>query len=124
MELNEAKTIVKTLAQGINPATGEAFAPDSPYTEPMVIRALFTVHDLARPTKKPNMSVEEKRRQNLASGKPRNAGLPWTENDRNRVESDFKDGKSIHDLAKIVERTPGAIHAELIRQGLVSPEFK
>jgi hypothetical protein len=124
MELKEARTIVKTLAQGVDPTTGEVFPPDSPYNHPIVIRALFTISDLARSARNPKMSVEEKRRENLDHGMPGNAGLPWTDDARELVASQFQDGKTIEELASTLERSRGAIHAELIRQGLLSPDFR
>ena len=124
MELKAATTIVKTLAQGVHPTTGEVFSPDSPYNDPLVIRALFTVHDFVRQAKKPKMTAGEKRRANLEFGRPGNAGLPWSEDDRTAVASGFREGRTISALAASVERSSGAIHAELIRQGLVSPELQ
>lgn len=124
MELKEAMVIVKNLAQGIDPTTGEIFPPESPYNHPTVIRALFTVHDLARPAKKPTMSASEKRRENLDRGRPGNAGLPWTDDDRSLVASEFQNGKTIEELATTLERSRGAIQAELIRQGLASPDLQ
>jgi hypothetical protein len=120
MELREARNIVKTLAEGVDPITGEVFAADSPYNHPMVIRALFAVHTHAR-VPKSKMSLDERRQQNLDLGRPRNAGLPWTDDDRSRVASGFQDGDSIENLAAKLERSQAAIHAELIRQGLVDP---
>jgi hypothetical protein len=122
MELTEARTIVRILAQGVDPMTGEVFTPDSPYNHPKVIRALFTVHEIARAKSK--MSADERRRQNLDLGRPRNHGLPWTEEDRELVASGFQDGKTAEELAATLERSRGAIHAELIRQGLVSADFQ
>ena len=124
MELRKAQNIVKTLAQGVDPNTGEVFAPDSPYNEPKVIRALFTVHDFVRQAKKPKMSVDEKRQENLDLGRPRNYGLPWTNDTRSQVASGFEDEKAIEELAATLERTQGAIRAELIRQGLLEPDFQ
>ncbi len=69
------------------------------------------------------MSVDEKRRENLDRGMPGNAGLPWTDDTRELVASQFQDGKTIEDLAATLERSRGAIRAELIRQGLLSPDF-
>jgi hypothetical protein len=124
MELNESRNIVKTLAQGVHPSTGEVFPPDSPYNDPKVIRALFSILDVAASSKNPGKSAEEKRRENLELGSPRNAGLPWTEDDRATTASQFMAGKTIEELANTLERSRGAIHAELIRQGLVSPEYQ
>ena len=124
MEIREAQSIVKNLAEGIDPNTGEVFAPDSPYNEPRIIRALFTVHDFVRQARKPRMSADEKRQENLDLGRPRNYGMPWTDEARSQVAKGFEDGKTIEDLATTHERTQGAIRAELIRQGLLSPDFQ
>ena len=43
MELQIARQIIDTLAQGIHPVTGEAMPEDSPYNAPPVIRALHAV---------------------------------------------------------------------------------
>lgn len=123
MEIREAQSIVKNLAEGVDPNTGEVFAPDSPYNEPRIIRALFTVHDFVRQARKPRMSADEKRQENLDLGRPRNYGMPWTDDARSQVAKGFEDGKTIEELATTHERTQGAIRAELIRQGLLSPEF-
>jgi hypothetical protein len=124
MEIRKAQSIVKTLAQGVDPNTGEVFAPDSPYNQPKVIRALFTVHDFVRQAKKPRMSAGEKRQENLDLGRPGNYGLPWKDDDRSQVATGFEERKTIEELATTLERTQGAIRAELIRQGLVEPEFQ
>lgn len=124
MELNESRNVVKTLAQGVHPTTGEAFPPESPYNDPTVIRALFSILEFVKQAKQPGKSIEERRRENLHVGRPRNAGLPWTEEDRATTASQFKAGKTIEELADTLERSRGAIHAELVRQGLVSPEYQ
>jgi hypothetical protein len=123
MEIREAQKIVKTLAQGVDPNTGEVFSPESPYNEPGIIRALFTVHEFVRQARKPRMSVDEKRQENLDLGRPRNYGLPWTDGDRAKVAKAFEDGSAIEELAATHERSQGAIRAELIRQGLLTPDF-
>jgi hypothetical protein len=120
MELSDARTIVKTLAEGIDPITGEVFDADSPYNQPPVIRALFTVHRYSY-IPKTKMSPDEKRQKNVELGRPKNAGLPWTEEDRTTVASGFGNGQTIEEMAGLLDRSRAAIHAELIRQGLVSP---
>ena len=121
MELRESRHIVNTLAQGVHPTTGEVFPPGSPYNDPTVIRALFAILAFA---KKPTKNNEERRRENIELGRPRNAFLPWSEIDRQYVATGFTDGKTIDELAGTLERSRGAIHAELIRQGLLEPEFQ
>jgi len=124
MEIREAQSIVKKLAEGVDPNTGEVFAPDSPYNEPRIIRALFTVHDLVRQARKPRMSADEKRQENLDLGRPRNYGMPWTDDARSQVAKGFEDEKTVEELATTHERTQGAIRAELIRQGLLPPDYE
>jgi hypothetical protein len=120
MELTQARTIVKNLAEGIDPITGEVFPPDSPYNHPSVIRALFTVHRYSQ-VPKTRMSIDERRQKNLELGRPRNTGLPWSEEDRSRVASGFQSQQTIGELASTLGRSRSAIHAELIKQGLVEP---
>jgi len=124
MELNGSRNIVKTLAQGVHPSTGEVFPPDSPYNDPEVIRALFSVLDFVKQAKKPRMSIEERRRQNLDIGRPMNSGLPWTDEDRTIVSSGFQDGLTIEKLAAKLGRSSASIVAEVIRQDLVPPNLR
>jgi hypothetical protein len=124
MELNQSRRIVNTLAQGVHPTTGEVFPPESPYNDPEVIRALFFVLESVKVTRGPKKSIEERRRDNLELGRPRNAGLPWTEEDRALVKSRFQAGTSIENLAAELERSSAAIVAEVIRQDLVPPNLR
>jgi hypothetical protein len=82
MDITEARAVVKTLAQGVDPTTGEVFPPDSPYNEPRIIRALFKVIEHAWPPGRSKLSLDERRQRNTERGMPRNAGLPWSEDDR------------------------------------------
>ena len=50
MELQIAREIINVLAQGIHPVTGEMMPPDSPYNEPPVIRALFSIGTNSTPS--------------------------------------------------------------------------
>ena len=120
MELSVAKDMVAALANGANPVTGELLPAKSPYNEPKVIRALFLVLNsvYVKPVKK---SPGERMEENLAAGRPRKAGLPWTEEWRTELAEKFEKGTPMGKLAQHFERTQGAIHAELARQGLVDP---
>lgn len=120
MDIIQAKETVKMLADGINPVTGEVLPADSPCNDPMIIRALFTVLGAVRiPIKLSSKSIEEKQQDNINNGKPKNAGLPWSEKQRKEIESLFNKGKTIDELANYFERTKGAITSELTRQGLI-----
>lgn len=119
MEIEKAKEIVVLLANGTDPTTGEVFADDSPYNNPVVIRALYTVlSHVQAPKKQSKLSAEEKQAQNLSNGKPRNAGLAWSEELKQEVAELFSQGKSTNELAQHFERTEGAIISELEHQGI------
>ena len=120
MELSDAKNMVAALADGTDPLTGEVLPAKSPYNEPKIIRALFLVLNsvYVKPVKK---SPEERMEENKAAGRPRMAGLPWTEEWRVELAKKFEAGTPMGKLAQHFERTQGAIHAELARQGLVDP---
>ena len=118
MELNKAKEIVKTLADGVDPTTGEALPHESPYNDPGVIRALFTVLGSIKAANKPKKTNEQKQRDNIDSGRPKNAGFPWTEELKTEVASKFRSGASIDELSEHFERTKGSIVSELMKQGL------
>jgi len=123
MDTIDARTIVKTLAQGTDPTSGEVFPPDSPYNQPDVIRALFKLLELAWPPGRSKLSLDERRQRNIERGLPQNAGLPWSDQDREAVANGFRVGKSIRELASGLERSLTAINSELIRQELISPEY-
>lgn len=115
--------VIEALANGINPLTGEALPEESPYNSPEIIRALFAALDFIKhpPTRQPKVkkSIEQKQAENLDKGLPKNAGLPWTEEQKNDVAEQFKSGKLVSVLADEFGRTNGSIHSELKKQGLI-----
>jgi len=124
MELNQSRQIVNTLAQGVHPTTGEVFPPESPYNDPEVIRALYSILESVKGLRQPRKSLEERRRENTELGRPLNAGLPWTDEDRAVVRSGFKEGMTIEKLSADLGRSSAAIVAEIIRQDLVPPGLR
>lgn len=122
MELEKAKGIVRLLADGIDPTTGEVLPKESPYNDPVVIRALFSVIESLKEVRKPKKTFEQKQQENLDSGRPRNAGLPWTDELKTEVASKFQSGTSVPELSRYFERTKGAIVSELTRQGLIESD--
>ena len=116
MELFKAKQTLEALAGGIDPSSGEVLPPESPYNDPLVIRALFAALDSIR---LPPMTVEQKQQNNLDQGRPKNFGLPWTREMKEEAARCFGKGSSIDELAANLGRTRGAIVSELVRQGLI-----
>jgi len=115
--------IIEALANGIDPSTGEVLPNESPYNNPETLRALFAViaHIKSPPKKKPKLkkTIEQKQEENIDKGSPKNAGLPWTDEQRNELAEQFKTDQSFKYLAEIHGRTKGAITSELKKQGLI-----
>ncbi len=123
MELTRSIEIVHALSQGIDPLTGEALPPTSPYEQPEVIRALHVLlGHVATPTRRRKLTPEQKQAANLDKGLPRNAGLPWADEARHELADLFRQDAGIGALAARFERSNGSIIAELKRQGLISVE--
>lgn len=113
MELQTARAIIATLAQGIHPVTGEVMPEDSPYNAPPVIRALFAVSQAldaaaasastcpARPRREP----------------PPTTGKPWSGQDDQQLRAGFAAGTPTKDLAAALGRTRWAIESRLVKLG-------
>lgn len=109
MELQTARAIIDTLAQGIHPVTGEAMPPDSPYLAPPVIRALFTVSQAL------DAGAAPKRRDR--GDLPANTGKPWSAEDDEALRAGFGAGTPTKDLAAALGRTRWAVESRLVKLG-------
>lgn len=108
MEVARTVEIVSSLADGIDPFTGERYPAGSPYQHPDTVRALFLAVRALR-----SLEQQERRRQGL----PRNAGKPWSAEEDERLALEFDNGTPISRLAAEHERTEGAIEARLVKLG-------
>ena len=87
MQIDSALPIVRALADGVNPVTGEAYPDHSPYAEPRTLRALYSAADLMQ------KEIErEKKRERL----PANFGKPWTPDEDGELEREFDRGRGLH----------------------------
>jgi hypothetical protein len=112
MQLDAALPIVRALADGVNPITGEAYPDTSPYAEPRALRALYSAVDLM------SREVErEKRRERL----PANFGKPWTQGEDRALEGEFDAGATMPDLARKHLRTQSSIRLRLEKLGRIEP---
>lgn len=111
MELQSARQIIDTLAQGVHPVTGELMPEDSPYNAPPVIRALFAV----------SRALEERPEGGSAEARPRpmppNAGKPWASADDEQLAQRFVEGMDLRPLAQELGRTRFAVESRLIKLG-------
>jgi len=113
MERDKALGILKGLADGIDPSTGEQFPPGSPYQHPDTVRALYyAVQSLENPVRAGEHSATQK-------NQPENAGRPWSDEEELQLGKAFESGKSILDLAQEHKRSRIAIEARLVKLGKI-----
>jgi hypothetical protein len=113
MQLQSALPIVRALADGVNPLTGEMFSDESPYSEPRTLRALFSAVELME------REVErEKRRERL----PANFGKPWTEAEDATLTGEFDTGLALQEIARKHARTLSSIRLRLEKLGKIEPQ--
>jgi len=110
MDIVYVKNILKALADGINPLTGEVLSPADSCNQPVIIRALYTaVAELEKAEKK------NKVQQNL----PENAGKPWSPEDDEMLCRMYDQGCSSSEICASFKRTKGAIASRLARLGKI-----
>jgi hypothetical protein len=112
MEEQKALSILSTLANGIDPGSGEVFSPGSPYQSPEIVRALYVAI----------RSLEAHNRPAKARpGLPSNAGKPWSEDDDRKLLAEFDRGRPLQELAQAHARTVAGIQARLEKHGRLEP---
>ncbi len=123
MDTPQILNIIKSLANGIDPTSGELYALGSPYNHPTITSALFGCLSLVNnPPKKTKWTLEKRQDDNLQKGYPRNSNTPWTEALKIDLAEQFNAAISTNELAVRFERTHGAILAQLKQQGLIGKE--
>jgi hypothetical protein len=110
MELQIARQIIDTLAQGIHPVTGEAMPEDSPYNAPPVIRALHAV----------SRALEGAPPAEPGRLRPPNAGKAWTAQEDAALETAFDAGIALKQVAQELGRTPFAVEQRLVKLGKIA----
>jgi len=113
MDLQSARQIIDTLAQGIHPVTGEAMPEDSPYNAPPVIRALFAVSQALESASAADPKPQRK-------PPPLNAGKAWSAEDDAVLLAGFDRGEDMKAVAESLGRTRFGIEQRLIKLGKVT----
>lgn len=109
MDLDRAKEIVSTLAEGIDPLTGELLPSDHLCNKGDVVRAFYALLNAADFKK--------------AKPQPENAGEPWTEQADAELRALFSSGKSMAAIGKQLGRTSGSVEARLAKLGLIETSW-
>jgi hypothetical protein len=110
MEIPQALRILRALADGVDPHTGEVFAESSLIQHPDTVRALFrAISELER------RHAKTENRQS-----PQNAGKAWDGPEDTLLCQAFDAGKTVKELSVEHERTEGAIRSRLIKHGKIT----
>jgi hypothetical protein len=118
MELQIARQIIDTLAQGIHPVTGEAMPDDSPYNAPPVIRALNAVSRALEGGTGAAAAAPEPARGRRPQ--PPNAGKAWSAQEDAALETAFDAGIALKQVAQELGRTAFAVEQRLVKLGKVA----
>jgi hypothetical protein len=111
--LDEAKAeleILRELAAGRNPMTGESLPDDSCYQSAKVLRALLSA-----------IKVLEKAPRQRAL--PQKAGQAWSAEEDVECGKCFEQGMTISEMALKHKRTEGAIRSRLEKLGKIAPSY-
>ena len=84
MNQTEALSVVRSLANGVDPETGEVFPADSVYQRAQTVRALYAAAEALEKAER-----FERRKQQL----PPKTGEPWTEDEDRKLLSGFDAGR-------------------------------
>lgn len=108
MNIERAEGFLKSLAEGIDPLTGEVLPQNHVCNQPEMIRALYCVlGELDRAKAKPEKT------------QPPNAGKPWTPEDNAHLCQMFDEGATRREMCEHFKRSRGAIDARLVRLGKI-----
>lgn len=119
METAKTIDILKTLAEGIDPGTGEQFPAGSAYQHPDTVRALFAaIRGLENPAPRP-AKTDAPRPDKSGRPAPENAGRPWSQEEDLRLGQAYDSGKSVEELAQVHKRSKWAIESRLARMGKI-----
>ena len=111
MDSTQALAVVRSLANGVDPESGEVFPAESTYQRPQIVRALYEAA-----TALERIERFERRRATM----PAKTGEPWSEDEDRRLLAAFDAGRALQELASAHERTMGAVRARLLKYGRIN----
>ena len=94
MEPDRAIEIVQSLADGVDPYSGERFPSSSPYQQADTVRAL-------------HLALEGLGKLKRSTARKTGPGRSWTEDEENDLLRKFDDKVDVEEIAKEHERTKG-----------------
>jgi hypothetical protein len=117
MERHEVITVLESLANGVDPQTGDRIPIDAFHTG-QTVRALFAATTIlkATDTPEPPWQATRKRTTTLTA-----AGTAWSAEEDARLGQEFDGGMTVSQIALQHGRTSGGITARLVKIGRIDP---
>ena len=106
MDTDRAVEIVQTLADGVDPYSGERFPSDSPYQQADTVRAL-------------HLALEGLTKLRRSTARMTGPGRAWIDDEEQELLREFDDKLDVEEIAARHERTKGAISARLEKLGRI-----
>lgn len=112
METQEALRIMRALADGIDPESGETLSAEAVFQCPPVVRAFHRAV----------LALEYiEGRERSKKTPPAKAGKPWSRAEDALVCEELRRGIDFHQIAKTHNRSVGSIVARLVKLGKIGP---
>src|SRR3954468_5380921 len=111
MDAAQALTVVRSLANGVDPESGEVFPPESAYQRPQVVRALYEAASALE-----RIERFERRKSQM----PQKTGEPWSEEEDRKLLSASDSSRALQEIAASHETTIGAVRARLLKYGRIN----
>lgn len=106
MDIVRAKEIISSLAEGVDPTTGEVLPDNSVCNKGEIVRAFYAIL---------NHLDEKKPKKNT----PANAGKPWTKEDEDLLVSLYRSSTPKREICRALQRTESGVAARLVHLGVI-----
>lgn len=110
METQQAIQVIRALAEGVNPATGEPIKNDAACRNPQAVMALNRA--LAA------LVTQQERELK----KPTGSGRYWSRTEDQQVCEELRKGMNFDEIAKLHHRSVASIIVRLVKLGQVAPD--
>ena len=111
MDAAQALAVVRSLANGVDPESGEVVPAESAYQRPLTVRALYEAAAALE-----RIERFDRRKAQM----PAKTGEPWSEDEDRKLLASFDAGRALQELAAAHERTMGAVRARLLKYGRIN----